>query len=66
MFKLIKGVKIRPFCFFSKWEKILGGSPSNINYNSLSNSHAKFGAFIHPVTVISLSYLTTLVQVATL
>ena len=34
------------------------GSPSNINQHTLSESHAKFGAFIRPVTVISLSHLT--------
>ena len=40
-------------------KKISHGYPSNINQHTLSESHAKVGAFIHPVTVISLSHLTT-------
>ena len=34
------------------------GTPSNINYHVLRKLCAKFGAFIRPVTIISLSHLT--------
>ena len=44
--------------FLRARKKISHGSPSNINQHTLSESHAKFGAFIRPVTVISLSHLT--------
>ena len=46
------------FFFFASTQKKSHGSPSNINQHTLSESHAKFGAFIRPVTVISLSHLT--------
>ena len=46
------------FVFLRARKKNSHGSPSNINQHTLSESHAKFGAFIRPVTVISLSHLT--------
>ena len=48
----------RHFVFLRARKKISHGSPSNINQHTLSESHAKFDAFIRPVTVISLSHLT--------
>ena len=39
------------FFFLRACKKISHGSPSNINQHTLSESHAKFGAFIRPVTV---------------
>ena len=50
--------------FFASTQKNSHGSPSNINQHTLSESHAKFGAFIRPVTVISLSHLTIILTVS--
>ena len=46
------------FFFLRGRKKNSHGSPSNINQHTLSESHAKFGAFILPVTVISLSVMS--------
>ena len=57
--KTIFSLSMAVFFFLRARKKNSHGSPSNINQHTLSESHAKFGAFIRPVTVISLSHLTT-------
>jgi hypothetical protein len=39
-------------------ERVHEGSPSNIKKNILRKTHANFGPFVRPVTVISLSHYT--------
>ena len=61
--KTIFSLSTAVFFFLRARKKNSHGSPSNINQHTLSESHAKFGAFIRPVMVISLSHLTTRVRV---
>ena len=43
---------------FSSYIIRFGGHPSNIDKYTIENLCTKNGAFIHPVTIILLSYLT--------
>ena len=52
----------RPFYFHTYAQLIFVGTPSNIDKYTLKRLCAENGAFVHLVTIILLSHLTTAVK----